>query len=47
MESSFYIVGEGIPAARNLGAIDMRDVAPTIAARLGVPLPRAKGRNRL
>ena len=44
---SFFIVGEGIPAGRSLGQIDMRDVAPTLAARLGVTLPRAQGRNRL
>jgi hypothetical protein len=25
----------------------MRDIAPTLAARLGVTLPRAQGRNRL
>ena len=47
MESSFYIVGEGVPAGRGLGAIDMRDIAPTLAAKLGVQLPRAQGRNRL
>ncbi|HTM31703.1 MAG TPA: ectonucleotide pyrophosphatase/phosphodiesterase [Vicinamibacterales bacterium] len=47
MESSFYIIGEGIPAGRNLGGIDMRDIAPTLASRLGVSLPRAQGRNLL
>jgi predicted AlkP superfamily pyrophosphatase or phosphodiesterase len=47
MESSFFAIGEGVPAGRNLGALDMRDVAPTIAAKLGVRLPRAQGRNRL
>ena len=47
MESSFFIVGEGIPARRNLGTIDMRDVAPTLAAQLKVALPRAEGRNKL
>ena len=47
MESSFFIVGEGVPAGRNLGSIDMRDVAPTLAGKLGVTLPRAQGRNRL
>ena len=46
MESSFYIIGEGVPSGRNLGAIDMRDIAPTLAAKLGVTLPRAQGRNR-
>ena len=47
MESAFFVVGAGIPAGRNLGRIDMRDIAPTLAARLGVALPRAQGRNRL
>jgi len=47
MESSFFVIGAGIPAGRNLGALDMRDVAPTLAARLGVTLPRAQGRNKL
>ena len=47
MESSFFIIGEGIPAGRDLGRIDLRDVAPTLAARLGVTLPRAQGRNPL
>jgi hypothetical protein len=47
MESSFFIVGEGVPAGRSLGPIDMRDVAPTLAAKLGLALPRAEGRNKL
>lgn len=47
MESSFFIVGAGVPAGRNLGTIDMRDIAPTLAAKLGVALPTAQGRNRL
>jgi predicted AlkP superfamily phosphohydrolase/phosphomutase len=47
MEASFFIVGDGIPAGRNLGALDMRDVAPTLAARMGVALPQAEGRNKL
>jgi predicted AlkP superfamily pyrophosphatase or phosphodiesterase len=28
MESSFFMVGPGIPAGHNLGRIDMRDIAP-------------------
>jgi hypothetical protein len=47
MEASFFIVGEGVPAGRNLGRLDMRDVAPTLAGRMGIALPRAQGRNRL
>jgi DNA-binding transcriptional ArsR family regulator len=47
MESALFIVGDGIPSGRSLGRIDMRDVAPTLAARLGVRLPKAEGRNLL
>ncbi|MBS1791038.1 MAG: alkaline phosphatase family protein [Acidobacteria bacterium] len=45
MDSSFFIVGAGIPAGKNLGRIDMRDIAPTLAGMLGVKLPTAEGRN--
>jgi predicted AlkP superfamily pyrophosphatase or phosphodiesterase len=44
MNSSFFIAGPGIAAGRDLGQIDMRDIAPTLAALLGVPLPSAEGR---
>jgi predicted AlkP superfamily pyrophosphatase or phosphodiesterase len=47
MEASFFIAGPGIPAGHNLGRIDMRDVAPTLAGLLGVTLPGAEGRDRL
>jgi hypothetical protein len=42
MHSSFLITGPGIVAGRNLGTIDMRQIAPTLAAELKVPLPTAK-----
>jgi len=45
MESSFFLVGPGIPASHNLGRLDMRDIAPTLAARLGLTLPDAEGQN--
>ena len=45
MNSSFFIAGPGVAAGRDLGQIDMRDIAPTLAALLGVPLPSAEGRN--
>ncbi|MGE0882098.1 MAG: alkaline phosphatase family protein [Blastocatellales bacterium] len=45
MDSAFFIVGAGIPAGKNLGRIDMRDIAPTLADLLGVKLPQAEGRN--
>jgi len=44
MNSSFFIAGPGIAAGRDLGQIDMRDIAPTLAALLGVTLPSAEGR---
>lgn len=44
MNSSFFIAGPGIAAGRDLGRIDMRDIAPTLAALIGVPLPSADGR---
>jgi predicted AlkP superfamily pyrophosphatase or phosphodiesterase len=45
MESSFFLVGPGIPPSHNLGRIDMRDIAPTLAAKLGLSLPTAEGHN--
>lgn len=42
MHSSFLITGPGIVAGRNLGMIDMRQIAPTLAAELKAPLPTAK-----
>jgi predicted AlkP superfamily pyrophosphatase or phosphodiesterase len=47
MDATFLIEGPGIPAGRDLGRVDMRDVAPTLAARLGLHLPDAEGRDRL
>lgn len=47
MRASFLVAGPGIAAGRDLGVIDMRDVAPTLAARLGVALAGAEGRDVL
>jgi hypothetical protein len=44
MKASFFIFGPGIPAARSLGAIDMRAIAPTLAKILGVRLGAAEAR---
>jgi predicted AlkP superfamily pyrophosphatase or phosphodiesterase len=44
MRSTFLIEGKGVPAGKNLGAIDMRDIAPTLARSLGVSLPDAQGK---
>ncbi len=42
MHSSFFITGPGIAAGKNLGTIDMRQIAPTLARELKVSLPAAK-----
>ncbi|MFC4525908.1 alkaline phosphatase family protein [Dyella halodurans] len=47
MRATFLIEGKGIKAGKNLGEIDMRDVAPTIAHVLGVKLPQAEGKSLL
>jgi predicted AlkP superfamily pyrophosphatase or phosphodiesterase len=44
MQASFFVVGPGVPAGRSLGRIDMRDVAPTLARRLGLAMPGADGK---
>ena len=47
MDASFFLAGEGIPRGLDLGRIDMRDIAPTLAAILGLSLPAAEGKNLL
>jgi predicted AlkP superfamily pyrophosphatase or phosphodiesterase len=42
MHASFFVIGEGIAHGRNVGLIDMRKIAPTVADILGVNLPTAK-----
>jgi predicted AlkP superfamily pyrophosphatase or phosphodiesterase len=44
MRSTLLIEGKGVPAGKDLGNIDMRDIAPTIAHILGVSLPQAQGK---
>ena len=39
MRAAFFIAGPGIAAHRDLGVIDMRRIAPTVAQVLGVHLP--------
>lgn len=46
MDAMFIAVGAAI-APRDLGRIDMRDIAPTVAALLGLPMPGVEGRNVL
>jgi len=42
MHSSFFVMGAGVAQGRDLGTIDMRQIAPTVAGILGVSLPTAK-----
>uniref|UniRef100_A0A372IUD2 Alkaline phosphatase family protein n=1 Tax=Paracidobacterium acidisoli TaxID=2303751 RepID=A0A372IUD2_9BACT len=42
MHSSFFMMGEGVAKGRDLGTIDMRQIAPTVAGVLGVSLTEAK-----
>jgi predicted AlkP superfamily pyrophosphatase or phosphodiesterase len=42
MRSSFFAVGAGIAHHRDLGLVDMRQIAPTVAGILHVPMPTAK-----
>jgi predicted AlkP superfamily pyrophosphatase or phosphodiesterase len=42
MRSSFMMMGPHVPKARNLGEIDMRTIAPTLARIMGVALPEAE-----
>lgn len=44
LRAAFFVVGPGIPAGKNLGVIDMRDVAPTLAKKAGLALPSAEGK---
>ena len=41
MRSAFFITGHGIASGKDLGIIDMRQIAPTLASLLGVPLATA------
>jgi hypothetical protein len=44
MRASFFVTGSGIVHGRNLGEIDMRQIAPSLAEALGVSLPSAEGK---
>ena len=47
LRAAFFLVGPGVPAGKNLGMIDMRDVAPTLAKEAGLTLPTADGTSQL
>jgi hypothetical protein len=42
LRAAFMLAGPGVAAGRNLGVIDMRQIAPTLAKVLGVTLPAAR-----
>ena len=44
MRATFMVEGPGISKTGSLGEIDMRDIAPTVAKILDVPLPSATGK---
>ncbi len=44
LRAAFFIAGPDIPAGKNLGVIDMRDIAPTLAKKVGLALPSADGK---
>ena len=44
LRASFFMIGPGVPAGRALGLINMRDVAPTLARRVGLSLSTADGK---
>lgn len=44
LRASFFLVGPGVPGGKDLGLIDMRDVAPTLAKEAGLSLPSADGK---
>ena len=41
MRATLILNGPGVPSGVDLGEVDMRRIAPTLAHRLGVPLPSA------
>jgi predicted AlkP superfamily pyrophosphatase or phosphodiesterase len=42
LRSAFMVMGDGVAKGRDLGVIDMRQIAPSVASMLGVKLPAAK-----
>ena len=47
LRAAFFVIGPGIPAGRDLGVIDMRDIAPTLAHLAGLSLPSADAKSLL
>jgi predicted AlkP superfamily pyrophosphatase or phosphodiesterase len=44
LRAAFFVIGPGVPAGKNLGVIDMRDIAPTLAKEVGLSLPSTDGK---
>jgi predicted AlkP superfamily pyrophosphatase or phosphodiesterase len=44
LHAAFFLLGPGVPAGKDLGQIDMRDIAPTLAKKAGLTLPSAEGK---
>jgi predicted AlkP superfamily pyrophosphatase or phosphodiesterase len=42
MRASFFALGDGVASNRDLGLVDMRQIAPTVARILNVSMPTAK-----
>jgi predicted AlkP superfamily pyrophosphatase or phosphodiesterase len=47
LRSAFFVVGPGVAAGKDLGVIDMRSIAPTLAGLVELPMPTADGKNLL
>src|SRR5262249_16383814 len=47
MDASLFIAGTGIAGSRELGRIEMRDIAPTLAGIMKLSLESTEGRNLL
>jgi predicted AlkP superfamily pyrophosphatase or phosphodiesterase len=44
LRAAFFVVGPGVPSGKDLGLIDMRDIAPSLAKLAGLSLPGADGK---
>jgi hypothetical protein len=47
LRASFFLIGPNVPAGKDLGVIDMRNIAPTLAHEVGLELASADGKNML
>jgi len=45
--ATFIVTGVHVPAGKSLGVIDLRDIGPTLAALVGLPMPNVDGKNVL